>query len=101
MLVLSREPGQEVVIGDNVRVLVVTIGPGKVRLGIEAPRDVPVHRRELYESIKAAGFPRLAADQPVTHDGGPDIADGAPSDGTFTTNDKGRHDVRRHDECVY
>ena len=52
MLVLSRKKDQEIIIGDNIRVMVVGIKGDKVSLGITAPRDVPVHRREIYEAIK-------------------------------------------------
>lgn len=47
MLVLSRKLGESIMIGDNIRVTVVDIDRGKVRLGIEAPRDVPIYRQEL------------------------------------------------------
>lgn len=52
MLVLSRKRSESVVIGDQVRIYVVEIRGDKVRLGIEAPRNVPVHRREIYDAIK-------------------------------------------------
>ncbi len=51
MLVLSRKKAETIVIGDNIKVTVIEIAPGKVRLGIEAPKDVPVHRQEVYEAI--------------------------------------------------
>lgn len=47
MLVLSRKLLQKIYIGDNIRITVVDIQMGKIRLGIEAPRDVPVWREEL------------------------------------------------------
>lgn len=47
MLVLSRRIGESIVIGDNVTVTVVDIDRGKIRIGIDAPRDVPVLRSEL------------------------------------------------------
>lgn len=53
MLVLSREANQEIMIGDNIRIMVISIRGEKVRLGITAPRDVAVHRHEIYEAIKA------------------------------------------------
>ncbi len=52
MLVLSRKLSEKIVIGDNIVVTVVELAGGKVRLGIEAPRDVSVHRKEIYEAIK-------------------------------------------------
>ncbi len=52
MLVLSRKKGESVIIRENIVVTVVDIRGDKVRLGIEAPKDVPVHRREVYDAIK-------------------------------------------------
>lgn len=49
MLVLSREPGQEIVIGGNIRVTIVGSHNGKVRVGIDAPREVSVDRREIHD----------------------------------------------------
>src|SRR3954466_10400596 len=52
MLVLSRQRDESIVIGDNIVVTVVDVRGDKVRLGIEAPREVSVHRREVYEAIQ-------------------------------------------------
>ncbi len=52
MLVLSRQRDESIVIGDNVVVTIVDIRRDKVRLGIEAPHEIPVHRREVYEAIQ-------------------------------------------------
>ena len=52
MLVLSRAAGEEIVINDNIVIMVIRIHGDKVRLGIEAPKDVSVHRREVYDAIK-------------------------------------------------
>jgi carbon storage regulator len=52
MLVLSRKANQEIVIGDSIRVMVIEIRGDKVRLGVSAPADVPVHRHEVYDAIK-------------------------------------------------
>ena len=53
MLVLSRKENEQIVIGDNIVITVVEIQRGgKVRLGITAPRDVPVHRQEVYEVVQ-------------------------------------------------
>ena len=49
MLVLSRKPGERVLIGENVSVTIVRIGPNSVRLGIDAPRDLNIVREELLE----------------------------------------------------
>lgn len=52
MLVLSRQRDESIIIGDNIVITVVDIRGDKVRLGIVAPREVPVHRREVYEAIQ-------------------------------------------------
>lgn len=51
MLVLSRKKNESVVINDNITIVVVEIRGDKVRLGIEAPKDVSVHRKEIYDAI--------------------------------------------------
>lgn len=53
MLVLSRKKGEKIVVGTNIEVTIVEIRGDKVRLGIVAPKDVPVHREEVYEAIKS------------------------------------------------
>jgi carbon storage regulator len=52
MLVLSRKMGESIVINNDIRIMVVDIRGDKVRLGVEAPREVPVHRNEVYEAIQ-------------------------------------------------
>lgn len=52
MLVLSRHRDESIMIGDDVIVTIVDIRGDKVRLGIEAPQHIPVHRQEVYEAIK-------------------------------------------------
>ena len=52
MLVLSRKKNESIVINDNITIVVVEIRGDKVRLGVEAPKEVPVHRREVYEAIR-------------------------------------------------
>ena len=52
MLVLSRHRDESIMIGDDVVVTIVDIRGDKVRLGIDAPQDIPVHRREIYEAIQ-------------------------------------------------
>ena len=53
MLILSRRPGESLIIGDNVTINVLGIQGNQVRLGIEAPREVTVHREEIYARIQA------------------------------------------------
>jgi carbon storage regulator len=52
MLVLTRKTNQSIMIGDDIEVSVLAVSRDKIRLGITAPRDVPVYRREVYLSIK-------------------------------------------------
>jgi carbon storage regulator len=56
MLVLSRKLNQSIMIGDDVRVVVVSIDRDTVKLGIQAPREIPVHRAEVYEEIQRANL---------------------------------------------
>lgn len=53
MLVLSRKKDERIVIGDNISLCVVEIRGDKVRLGIEAPPEITVHRQEVYDAIQA------------------------------------------------
>ena len=52
MLVLSRKRDETIMIGDEIEITVVDIRSNKVRLGITAPKSVPVHRKEVYEAIQ-------------------------------------------------
>lgn len=52
MLVLSRQKDESIMIGDDVEITIVDVRGDKVRLGITAPRDIPVHRMEVYEAIQ-------------------------------------------------
>ena len=61
MLVLSRKQGQEVVIGDNIRLTVVMVRGNRVRLGITAPPGVPIQREERYLKAEDFGTERPAA----------------------------------------
>jgi carbon storage regulator len=60
MLVLSRKKDESIVINNDITIVVVEIRGDKVRLGVEAPKEVPVHRREVFEAI-ARGEPVDAA----------------------------------------
>ena len=51
MLVLSRHRDESIMIGDEVTITIVDIRGDKVRLGIDAPKEIPVHRREVYDAI--------------------------------------------------
>ena len=63
MLVLSRKKNESIVINNDIRIVVVEIRGDKVRLGVEAPREVPVHRREVYEAIQRS---KDGVDDPTT-----------------------------------
>ncbi len=52
MLVLTRKKNESIVINDDITIVVVEIRGDKVRLGVEAPKEVPVHRREVFDAIK-------------------------------------------------
>lgn len=57
MLVLSRKKNESIVINNDITIVVVEIRGDKVRLGVEAPREVPVHRREVYDAIQRSQQP--------------------------------------------
>ncbi len=52
MLVLSRQRDESIIIGDNIVITIVDVRGDKVRLGIQAPKEISVHRREVYEAIQ-------------------------------------------------
>ena len=52
MLVLSRQRDESIMIGDDVEIIIVDVRGDKVRLGITAPKAIPVHRREIYDAIQ-------------------------------------------------
>lgn len=54
MLVLSRQRDEVIMIGDGIIITIVDIRGDKVRLGIDAPKDIKVHRKEVYDAIKAS-----------------------------------------------
>lgn len=57
MLVLSRRPSEEIIIGDNIRITIVQIAGGRVKLGVSAPQEVPVHRSEVRDRVRHSGAP--------------------------------------------
>ncbi len=61
MLVLSRKLGEKIIIGENIVVTVVKIDRNQIRLGIEAPQDVPVYREEIHPGTRPAEAPQDAA----------------------------------------
>ena len=67
MLVLSRKKNESIVINNDITIVVVEIRGDKVRLGVEAPKEVPVHRREVYDAIKRSEQSDSAS-EPATGD---------------------------------
>lgn len=53
MLVLNRKSGESIILGDNIEITILDIQDGKIKIGIEAPRDVSILRKEVYEAVKA------------------------------------------------
>jgi carbon storage regulator len=62
MLVLSRKKGESIVIGDDITIVVIEVRGDKVRLGVEAPKEVPVHRQEVFDAIQRENKQRRAGD---------------------------------------
>jgi carbon storage regulator len=83
MLVLSRRKDEQIVIGDRITLTIVDVRGDKVRLGIDAPKDVPVHRREVYDAIRRQMASRERqrpekSEQPNGSDQPTGSSDGAP-----------------------
>ena len=68
MLVLSRQRDESIMIGDNIVVTIVDIRGDKVRLGINAPIEIPVHRQEVYEAIQRENIRASQLDPKETRD---------------------------------
>jgi len=71
MLVLARKVGQSIIIGDNIELTVIEVRGEQVRIGIDAPKCIAVHRKELFDQIKAENI--RAATQQVTPEDLPDV----------------------------
>ena len=74
MLVLTRRIGEQIVIGNDIRVTIVNVGPGRVKIGIEAPHNVRVDRAEVHERI--AQEQTVAPAPAVSEEANPLIVDG-------------------------
>ncbi|MGQ9631081.1 MAG: carbon storage regulator CsrA [bacterium] len=68
MLVLSRKLNESIMVGDDVEIVVVSIKGDQVKLGINAPRHIPVHRKEIYEEIQAENIAAAKADKSFIDD---------------------------------
>ena len=67
MLALTRKKGESIIISDNIEVVVISITSEQVKLGIEAPREIPVNRKEIHDLIVAAN--KEAAEKSKEHVG--------------------------------
>jgi carbon storage regulator len=56
MLILTRKPGESIIIHDNVVVTLLSVKGYQIRVGVEAPKEVPIYREEIYEKIKNKKF---------------------------------------------
>ena len=55
MLVLTRKPGEGIIIGDNIIIKIIEMKSGGIRIGIDAPRDTKIYRQEVYDRIRSEG----------------------------------------------
>jgi carbon storage regulator len=65
VLILTRRPSESVRIGDDVTITVLGIKNGQVRIGVSAPKTIPVHREEVYERIRAASGATTSREVPA------------------------------------
>lgn len=66
MLVLTRKAGESIIIGDGIEITVIETKGDQIKLGIKAPKEVDIHRKEIYESIQQAN--QQAVSQPINID---------------------------------
>jgi carbon storage regulator len=77
MIVISRKKNESIIINDDITIVVVEIRGDKVRLGIETPKEIPVHRNEVYDAIRRLQFERddtKASEQKATESAGDPLA---------------------------
>ncbi len=76
MLVLSRKKNESIIIADQIRITVVEVRGDRVRLGIEAPREIPIHREEVHAAIASAIASEQSAEKPADNPAAPDPTPG-------------------------
>ncbi|MEJ2078277.1 MAG: carbon storage regulator CsrA [Acidobacteriota bacterium] len=65
MLVFTRKSGESLMIGDDIEIRILSVGTEQVRVGISAPRQIPVHRREVYDAIVEQNLRASQSDAPT------------------------------------
>lgn len=65
MLILNRKAGESIIIGDNVEISILEIQEGRIKIGIEAPKDVSILRKEVYDSVVEANQEAISNDQDI------------------------------------
>jgi len=68
MLMLTRKPGESIVIGNNIRITIVSASPSSIKLGFEAPPDVSIYREELHREIVEANRAALGLAAELDHE---------------------------------
>jgi carbon storage regulator len=68
MLIITRRPGERVMLGDDVVIEVIEVSGASVRIGIDAPKSVPVYREELWKAVKAENEAAAKADAKLPSD---------------------------------
>ena len=71
MLIITRKPGEKIMLGDDVTVEVIEVSGSSVRLGIAAPRSLPVYREEIWTAVKEENSAAAAAADAIGDDGAP------------------------------
>ena len=68
MLIITRRPGEKVMLGDDVVIEVIEVSGSSVRIGIDAPKSIPVYREELWQAVKAENEAAAKADAKLPRD---------------------------------
>lgn len=85
MLVLTRRPGESIIIAGDIKITVVSVGPGRVKLGIEAPPHVRVDRQEIYEKIEQQADVLAAVGEGAGNDAPPTVVSSGADTATLVT----------------